>query len=114
MNISPIAYNQRVAMKADTTKPAREGNEKHIYPFRYSPVAVGLLNGLTWFGIGLAFDKVLQAFSKTKHPFKTSAIVNGVIGTVMGAYTFIKARNMQKNQDVNSWDDFQKQKSTKA
>ena len=114
MNISPISYNSRVSMKADNQQPAQKKNEGKIYPFRYSPVAVGVLNGVTWFGIGLAFDKVLQAFSKTKHPFKTSAIVNGAVGLVMGTYTFIKARNMQKTQNVNSWDDFQKQKSAKS
>ncbi len=114
MNISPISYNPRVAMKADNQKSAQKVNEKNIYPFRYSPVSVGVLNGLTWFGIGLAFDKVVQAFTKSKHSFKTSAIVNGVVGLAMGTYTFIKASNMQKKENVNSWADFQKQKSVKA
>lgn len=114
MNISPISYNSRIAMRADAQKTEQKSPESNLYPFRYSPASVGVLNGLTWFGIGLAFDKVVQSFTKSKHSFKTSAIVNGVVGLAMGTYTYIKARNMQKNENVNSWADFQKKKSVKA
>ena len=55
-----------------------------------SPVVLGLAEGIGWFGIGMLADKMLnKCFKKMQTPKKFSLITNGILGVVMGTYTYM-------------------------
>lgn len=94
MNISPIAYNNSFSMKSSRST----GNKQNkINIAEYPPAAVGAINGACWFGIGYAFDKMCKLLFKSNMSNKTSLVVNAAIGLAMGSYTYIKAKQLQKN-----------------
>ena len=66
----------------------------------YPPVAIGLINGFAWAFIGMGFDKIFTKIAGSKSSGKTSLVVNGVIGAVMGTYAFIQAKKMQNKANA--------------
>ncbi len=106
MNISPVSYNSKIALKANDKQTSQPYVSSHVpgsigatEKLKYKPAVIGLLNGITWTGIGFAFDKVLQKMFKSQTSNKTSLIVNGAIGAVFGTYAYIKAKQIEKMQN---------------
>lgn len=62
---------------------------------KYPPAAIGLINGFAWAFIGMGFDKIFSKIAGSKSSGKTSLVVNGIIGAVMGTYAFVQAKKMQ-------------------
>ncbi|MCR5266245.1 MAG: hypothetical protein K6E29_06595 [Cyanobacteria bacterium RUI128] len=104
MKISPISYNSGLALKGEKpnnqpyVSPNTPGSIGATEKLKYRPAVIGVLNGLTWTGIGFAFDKVCQKLFKSKTSNKTSLIINGAIGAVFGTYAYFKARQIERMQ----------------
>ena len=106
MNISPVSYNSKIALKGETKQKTQPyvssqvpGSIGATETLKYKPAVIGVLNGLTWAGVGFAFDKVLQKMFQSKTSNKTSLIVNGAIGAVFRTYAYIKAKQIEKMQN---------------
>lgn len=106
MNISPVSYNSRISLKGDAKvnkqqqfmSPNAPGSIGATEKLKYRPALIGVLNGITWAGVGFVFDKVLKKFFKSQTSTKTSLIVNSAIGAVFGTYAYIKAKQIEKLQ----------------
>lgn len=75
-------------------------NKNNEAAMKYPPVAIGLINGFAWAFIGMGFDKIFTKIAGSKSSGKTSLVVNGVIGAVMGTYAFIQAKKMQNKANA--------------
>lgn len=75
-------------------------NKNNEAAMKYPPVAIGLINGFAWAFIGMGFDKIFTKMMGSKSSGKTSLVVNGVIGAVMGTYAFIQAKKMQNKANA--------------
>ena len=100
MNISPITYNHSIAYRAGENKPQNQNQNKNAGLLKYSPAGIGVFNGVCWFGIGMAFDKVCQKILKTNSSTKTSLIVNSLVGLAMCTYSYYQAKKMEKNSHI--------------
>lgn len=98
MNISPTAYNPRIALKANDTKQPNKMTGKSDYVMNYSPATIGLVNAGGWFGIGLVFDRICKHLFGMTTSLKTSLVVNGTLGVAMGAYAYFNAKRMKNGQ----------------
>lgn len=75
-------------------KPQSDSADKFISKIEnLSPAAVGLGSAVLWFGVGIGLDRLIgMAFKSMKSSMKTSLIVNGVFGAVMGVASYFKAK----------------------
>jgi len=67
-----------------------------INKLNYSPVTVGILNGLCWGTVGMGIDMLISKLFKSKSNSKTSLIINGVFGAAMGVYAYHVAKREAK------------------
>ena len=84
MNISPVSYNSGLALRGETkaqpyVSPNTPGSIGATEKLKYRPAVIGVLNGLTWTGIGYAFDKLCQKLFNSKTSNKTSLIIGLII-----------------------------------
>ncbi len=57
------------------------------------PAAVGLSSAVLWFGVGMGLDKLIgMVFKSMKSSLKTSLIMNGIFGAVMGGMSYWRAK----------------------
>ena len=105
MNISPVSYNPGLALRGETKANNQQYVSSHVpgsigatEKLKYNPAMIGVLNGLTWTGIGFAFDKLCQKLFKSKTSNKTSLIINAGIGAIFGLYAYSKAKKIEKLQ----------------
>lgn len=57
------------------------------------PAAVGLSSAVLWFGVGMGLDKLIgMVFKSMKSTLKTSLIMNGIFGAVMGGMAYWRAK----------------------
>lgn len=103
MNVSPISLRNNYSMtskKSDKKEPTVPPMMQHdkINKLNYPPIVVGLLNGLCWSCVGVAFDKATSFLFKMKTNPKTSMAVNGIIGLAMGTYAYVQAKKEAKQE----------------
>lgn len=96
MNISPVSCNSRLALcsakKNSTTTNNNEYMEVAKMKVPYTPATIGVMNAALWTGIGLAFDKTFSLITRTDRKFKSSLILNSLIGAGMGTYAYFSAK----------------------
>lgn len=99
MNISPITFKgDTKPVNNNTQQPKKEPlPEKKFFKelgIKEPPaIAIGLLSASVWFGIGTLMDKgVSKIWKGYKYNAKTSMMINGVLGLVMGAMDYFRAR----------------------
>lgn len=63
----------------------------------YSPVTIGALNGVCWFGVGMLLDKLSSKLFKSKLNSKVSLAIQGAFGLIMGYQAYKVAKNESKN-----------------
>lgn len=63
----------------------------------YSPVTIGALNGVCWFGVGMLLDKLSAKLFKSKLNTKLSLAIQGAFGLFMGYQAYKVAKNENKN-----------------
>ncbi len=85
-----------------TTKPSSDKTLSGV-PLRgtkrlnYSPVTVGALNGVCWFGVGMLLDKLYAKLFKSKLNTKVSLAIQGAFGLFMGYQAYKVAKNENKS-----------------
>ena len=83
-----------------TSKLVNKIDKNNEAVMKYPPAAIGLINGFAWAFIGMGFDKIFSKIAGSKSSGKTSLVVNGIIGAVMGTYAFIQAKKMQNKANA--------------
>ena len=110
MNIAPVSY-RTISMKSSNTnseqKPVSQPVSANDSPLKFSPAAVGVLNGVTWGVLGFAFDRAMSGLFKMGTSIKTSACINGIIGLGMGIYGYFQARKAEKSLTAQNTDNKQ-------
>ena len=108
MSISPVSINN-VSFKSQQTQPAPKAqkrtivdriNENNRAVLKYSPATIGVVNGLCWAAVGMTFDKLSAKLLNRTSGTKSSMIINGIIGGVMGVWAYSQAKKLQKNANA--------------
>ena len=105
MSISPVGINNisfKSKQKSKSEKPtiADRINENNKAVLTYSPTTIGVINGLCWTTVGMAFDKLASKLLKRPSGTKSSLIINGLLGGVMGFWAYSQAKKLQKNANA--------------
>lgn len=80
-----------------------QSTEKHMVDLpgtkrlNLSPVTIGLLNGICWFGVGALCSKGMSKILKHKPDKLVDNLFNGAIGAFMGFHAYKVAKNEVKN-----------------
>ncbi len=79
--------------ETQTNKTNNENVDKFVKKIEnMPPYAAGLLNAITWFGLGFGTDRLIgKLFKSLKTDLKFSLILNGALGVIMGIVAFYKA-----------------------
>lgn len=104
MSINPVGYNQatfKAAGAQQNNQPAKltfadkieKNNEKVL---KYPPIATGLINAVGWTVVGMGADKLTsKIFGLKQNSIKSSLIINGLLGSIMGIYSYNQAKKLQ-------------------
>lgn len=104
MSISPVGYNQpifKATAPQQNNQPAKstladkieKNNEKVL---KYSPLTTGLINAGGWTIVGMGIDKLTsKIFGLKQNSTKSSLIINGLLGAIMGVYSYNQAKKLQ-------------------
>lgn len=106
MSITPVSFKAAPAAQSLQTPQKKEESLEEILKKegveipKLTPAQKGLANGLFWAGGGFVFDRLLNLLPGNffKTPLKQAVLINGAIGLVMGAYSFFKAKKLDKMQ----------------
>ena len=92
MNVSPISYNPHIAMCSNQSGKS----SKCIASPIYTPAGIVTVAGVGAFGIGLGIDRLCSYMFGMSRNIKTSLIVNGLVASVIGLYTYTQAKSAEK------------------
>ena len=108
MSITPVSINN-VAFKSQKIQQAPKAqkptlvdriNENNRAVLKYSPATIGVVNGVCWAAVGMTFDKLTAKLLNRPSGTKSSMIINGIIGGVMGIWAYSQAKKLQKNANA--------------
>lgn len=105
MSISPVSINNisfkskqiQQAPKVEKPTLADKINENNRAVLKYSPATIGVVNGVCWTTVGMAFDKLTAKMLDRPSGTKSSLIINSLLGVVMGVWASAQAKKLQKN-----------------
>ncbi len=108
MSISPVSINN-ISFKSQQTQQAPKAqkptladriNENNRAVLKYSPATIGVVNGVCWTAVGMTFDKLTAKLLDRPSGTKSSLIINGLLGVVMGVWACAQAKKLQKNANA--------------
>lgn len=95
-----IAFgNEKKAEKKKPTGSISGAPLPYTKRLNMSPLAIAGVNGFCWFGVGMAFDKLIAKVMKAKTNTKLSLALQGAFGLFMGYKAYKVAK--KEAQDIN-------------
>lgn len=106
-NIAPVGYQNRVMFRNNVPQQPKKtlaeridaNNEKVL---KYPPLVIGAMNAFCWSTVGFGLDKMFSKLFNMKSNTKTSLIINGAIGLLMGGYAYRQASKLQNQKTVEN------------